>query len=98
MASYELTKELRLNGNGELSGVGGSMGRLEGKVAVMTAATSGMALATAKLFVEEGACVFFTGRRQDKLDEAVSTIGGNIVGVRGDASDLDDLDRLYETI
>jgi len=74
------------------------MGRLEGKVAVMTAATSGMALATAKLFVEEGACVFFTGRRQDKLDEAVSTIGGNIAGVRGDASDLDDLDPLYETI
>jgi NAD(P)-dependent dehydrogenase (short-subunit alcohol dehydrogenase family) len=74
------------------------MGRLEGKVAVITAATSGMALATAKLLVEEGAYVFITGRRQDKLDEAVSTIGGNIAGVQGDASNLNDLDRLYETI
>ena len=51
------------------------MGKLEGKVAVITAATSGMALATAKLFVEEGAYVFITGRRQDKLDEAVKIIG-----------------------
>jgi NAD(P)-dependent dehydrogenase (short-subunit alcohol dehydrogenase family) len=54
------------------------MGKLEGKVAVITAATSGMALATAKLFVEEGAYVFITGRRQDKLDEAVKTIGSNL--------------------
>ena len=46
------------------------MGKLEGKVAVITAATSGMALATAKLFVQEGAYVFITGRRQEKLDEA----------------------------
>ena len=46
------------------------MGKLEGKVAVITAATSGMALATAKLFVKEGAYVFITGRRKDKLDEA----------------------------
>ena len=49
------------------------MGKLNGKVAVITAATSGMALATARLFVEEGAYVFITGRRQDKLDEAVKT-------------------------
>jgi NAD(P)-dependent dehydrogenase (short-subunit alcohol dehydrogenase family) len=81
-----------------MRGVRASMGRPEGKVVVITAATSGMVLATANLFVEEGAYVFITGRRQDKLDEAVSTIGGNIAGVRGDASDLDDLDRLYETI
>src|ERR1700687_5475910 len=74
------------------------MGRLEGKVAVITAATSGMALATAKLFVEEGAYVFITGRRQDKLDEAVKLIGKNVTGVQGDASSLADLDRLYETV
>jgi NAD(P)-dependent dehydrogenase (short-subunit alcohol dehydrogenase family) len=74
------------------------MGKLEGKVAVITAATSGMALATAKLFVEEGAYVFITGRRQDKLDEAVKTIGKNVTGVQGDAANLADLDRLYATV
>jgi NAD(P)-dependent dehydrogenase (short-subunit alcohol dehydrogenase family) len=74
------------------------MGKLEGKVAVITAATSGMALATAKLFVEEGAYVFITGRRQDKLDEAVKAIGRNVTGVQGDAANLADLDRLYETV
>ena len=74
------------------------MGRLEGKTAVITAATSGMALATAKLFVEEGAYVFITGRRQDKLDEAVKLIGRNVTGVQGDAGNLVDLDRLYETV
>src|SRR5229473_6483395 len=70
------------------------MGKLEGKVAVITAATSGMALATAKLFVKEGAYVFITGRRKDKLDEAVKLIGNNVTGVQGDASNLADLDRL----
>ena len=70
----------------------------KGKVAVITAATSGMALATAKLFVEEGAYVFITGRRQDKLDEAVKMIGRNVTGVQGDAANLADLDRLYETV
>jgi NAD(P)-dependent dehydrogenase (short-subunit alcohol dehydrogenase family) len=74
------------------------MNKLKGKVAVITAATSGMALATAKLFVEEGAYVFITGRRQDKLDEAVKIIGKNVTGVQGDASNLADLDRLYETV
>src|ERR1700744_3349385 len=73
------------------------MGKLEGKVAVITAATSGMALATAKLFVEEGAYVFITGRHKDKLDEAVKLIGKNVTGVQGDASNLADLDRLYDT-
>src|SRR5271165_5692009 len=75
-----------------------SMGKLDGKVAVITAATSGMALASAKLFVQEGAYVFITGRRQDKLDEAVKAIGRNVTGVQGDASNLDDLDRLYDTV
>ena len=74
------------------------MGKLEGKTAVITAATSGMALATAKLFVKEGAFVFITGRRKEKLDEAVELIGGNVTGVQGDAADLADLDRLYETV
>ncbi|QOY86962.1 SDR family NAD(P)-dependent oxidoreductase [Paludibaculum fermentans] len=74
------------------------MGKLEGKVAVITAATSGMALATAKRFVEEGAYVFITGRRQNKLDEAVKLIGRNVTGVQGDAANLADLDRLYETV
>jgi NAD(P)-dependent dehydrogenase (short-subunit alcohol dehydrogenase family) len=74
------------------------MGKLEGKVAVITAATSGMALATAKLFVEEGAYVFITGRRQDVLDKAVKAIGRNVTGVQGDASVLADLDRLYEVV
>jgi NAD(P)-dependent dehydrogenase (short-subunit alcohol dehydrogenase family) len=74
------------------------MGKLEGKVAVITAATSGMALATAKLFVEEGAYVFITGRRQDKLDEAVTLIGKNVTAVQGDAANLADLDRLYDIV
>ena len=74
------------------------MGKLDGKVAVITAATSGMALATAKLFVQESAYVFITGRRQDKLDEAVKAIGRNVTGVQGDAANLADLDRLYETV
>jgi NAD(P)-dependent dehydrogenase (short-subunit alcohol dehydrogenase family) len=74
------------------------MGKLEGKTAVITAATSGMALATAKLFVEEGAFVFITGRRKEKLDEAVDLIGRNVTGVQGDAANLADLDRLYETV
>src|SRR5947208_3926380 len=74
------------------------MSKLKGKVAVITAAPTGMALATAKLFVEEGAYVFITGRRQDKLDEAVKLIGRNVTGVQGDASNLADLDRLYETV
>ena len=74
------------------------MGKLEGKVAVITGATSGMALATAKLFVEEGAYVFITGRRKEMLDQAVKAIGKNVTGVQADSSKLDDLDRLYEAV
>jgi NAD(P)-dependent dehydrogenase (short-subunit alcohol dehydrogenase family) len=74
------------------------MGKLNGKVAVITGGTSGMALATAQLFVEEGAYVFITGRRQEALDEAVKLIGRNVTGVQGDAANLDDLDRLYEVV
>ena len=64
------------------------MGKLEGKVAVITGGSSGMALASAQRFVEEGAYVFITGRRQEALDEAVKLIGRNVTGVRGDAANL----------
>ena len=74
------------------------MGKLEGKVAVITGGSSGMALASAKLFVEEGAYVFITGRRQETLDEAVRLIGRNVTGVRSDASNLDDLDHLFDAV
>jgi NAD(P)-dependent dehydrogenase (short-subunit alcohol dehydrogenase family) len=74
------------------------MKKLENKVAVITGATSGMALASAKLFVQEGAYVFITGRRQKELDEAVAAIGSNVTGVLGDSANLADLDRLMETV
>ncbi len=74
------------------------MGKLDGKVAVITGATSGMALAGAKLFVDEGAHVFISGRRQDELDQAVELIGRNVTGVQGDSADLADLDRLFDTV
>jgi NAD(P)-dependent dehydrogenase (short-subunit alcohol dehydrogenase family) len=74
------------------------MGKLEGKVAVVTGGSSGMALASAKLFVKEGAYAFITGRKQEQLDEAVKLIGRNVTGVRGDAANLDDLDRLFDTV
>jgi NAD(P)-dependent dehydrogenase (short-subunit alcohol dehydrogenase family) len=74
------------------------MGKLDGRVAVITGGTSGMALASAQLFVEEGAYVFITGRRQEKVDEAVKLIGRNVTGVQGDAANLDDLDRLFDTV
>jgi NAD(P)-dependent dehydrogenase (short-subunit alcohol dehydrogenase family) len=74
------------------------MKKLEGKVAVITGGSSGMALESAKRFVEEGAYVFITGRRQKQLDEAVKLIGWNVTGVRGDAANLADLDRLFETV
>jgi NAD(P)-dependent dehydrogenase (short-subunit alcohol dehydrogenase family) len=74
------------------------VGKLEGKVAVITGGSTGMALAGAKLFVDEGAHVYITGRRQEALDEAVKLIGRNVTAVRGDAADLDDLDRLFDTV
>ena len=74
------------------------MNKLANKVAVITGATSGMALATAKLFVEEGAFVFITGRRQKELDEAVQAIGKNVRGVKCDSANLPDLDALFEIV
>jgi len=74
------------------------MGKLQGKVAVITGGTEGIGLATARLFVHEGAYVFITGRRQKELDEAVTAIGSNATGVQGDVAKLADLDRLYQTV
>lgn len=74
------------------------MGKLQGKVAVISGGTTGIGFAAAKLFVEEGAYVFITGRRQKELDEAVQAIGDNVTGVQGDVSKLADLDQLYETV
>jgi NAD(P)-dependent dehydrogenase (short-subunit alcohol dehydrogenase family) len=74
------------------------VGKLDGKVAVITGATSGMALAGAKLFVDEGAHVFISGRHQEALDEAVEQIGRNVTGVQADSANLEDLDRLFDTV
>ena len=72
--------------------------KLEGKIAVITGGNSGIGLATAQRFAQEGARVFITGRRQAELDRAVKDIGPAAVGVQGDVSTLADLDRLYETV
>src|ERR1700732_1367721 len=74
------------------------MGRLQGKVVVITGGSTGIGLAAAELFVKEGAYVFITGRRQKELDEAVKIIGKNVTGIQGDVAKLSDLDRLYETV
>ncbi|MCM3365485.1 glucose 1-dehydrogenase [Bacillus safensis] len=74
------------------------MGKFEGKIALVTGGTSGIGLATAKKFVNEGAYVYITGRRQNELDKAVNQIGKNVTGVQGDISKLEDLDKLYDMI
>ncbi|MEH2107740.1 glucose 1-dehydrogenase [Nostoc sp.] len=73
-------------------------GKLTGKIALVTGGNSGIGLATAQRFVEEGAYVFITGRRQNELDAAVKKIGENVTGVQSDVSNLADIDRLYTTI
>jgi NAD(P)-dependent dehydrogenase (short-subunit alcohol dehydrogenase family) len=74
------------------------MGKLDGKVALITGGSSGIGLATAKRFVSEGAYVFITGRRGTEVDTAAREIGGSVTGVQGDVSNLGDLDRLYAQI
>jgi NAD(P)-dependent dehydrogenase (short-subunit alcohol dehydrogenase family) len=73
-------------------------GKLEGKIALVTGGSSGIGLATAQLFVKEGAYVYITGRRQAELDKAVKTIGTQVKAVRADVSKLADLDRLFAQI
>jgi NAD(P)-dependent dehydrogenase (short-subunit alcohol dehydrogenase family) len=74
------------------------MGKLDGKVAVITGGSSGMALAGARLFADEGAHVFISGRRQDTLDKAVESIGRNVTAVQADSANLNDLDRLFDAV
>jgi len=74
------------------------MGKLEGKIALITGGNSGIGLATAKRFVNEGAYVFITGRRERELAAAVKEIGKNVTAVQGDVSNLGDLDRLFAQI
>src|SRR6516225_2340992 len=71
---------------------------LTGKTAVITGGSSGIGLATARRFVDEGATVFITGRRQAELDAAVKQLGAAATGVQGDAGNLADLDRLYAAV
>jgi NAD(P)-dependent dehydrogenase (short-subunit alcohol dehydrogenase family) len=73
-------------------------GKLEGKVALITGGNSGIGLATAKQFVNEGAYVFITGRREAELAAAKKQIGKNVTAIQGDVSNLDDLDRLFAQI
>jgi NAD(P)-dependent dehydrogenase (short-subunit alcohol dehydrogenase family) len=74
------------------------VGKLEGKVAVITGGNSGIGLATARRFVDEGAYVFITGRRQAELEKAAAAIGRNVSTVQGDISRLDDLDRMFAQV
>lgn len=72
--------------------------KLQGKIALVTGGTSGIGLATAKRFIDEGAYVYITGRRQEELDAAVKELGSNVFGVQGDTANQADIDRLYATI
>jgi hypothetical protein len=93
-ASFPVAPNGRTNDNqGETD-----MGKLEGKIALVTGGSNGIGLATAKRFVSEGAYVFITGRREPDLAAAVKEVGRDITAVRGDVANLDDLDRLFAQI
>src|SRR2546425_11200049 len=77
---------------------GKNVGKLEGKIALITGGNSGIGLATAKQFVNEGAYAYITGRREPELAAAVKEIGRNVTGVQGDVANLGDLDRLFTQI
>ena len=74
------------------------MGKVSGKIAVVTGGNSGIGLAAAKLLAEEGASVVITGRRQDGLDAAVADIGRNVLAVKSDVADLAELDKLFNLV
>jgi NAD(P)-dependent dehydrogenase (short-subunit alcohol dehydrogenase family) len=74
------------------------MGKLDGKIALITGGSDGIGLATAQEFVAEGAYVFITGRRKEALDSAVKKIGKNVKAIQADSSKLDDLDNVYKII
>ena len=73
-------------------------GKLEGKIALVTGGSSGIGLATAKRFADEGAYVFITGRRASELDKAKNFLGKNVTAVQGDVSNLSYLDRLWDIV
>src|SRR5438132_14053102 len=77
---------------------GKNVGKLEGKIALITGGNSGIGLATAKQFVNEGAYAYITGRREPELAAAVKEIGRNVTGVQGDVANLGDLARLFTQI
>ena len=98
MTSTSTSTSTSAAGTGPATDPGPATGRLAGRTALVTGATSGIGLATAHRFAREGATVVVTGRRQQQLDAAVAAIGPRAVGVRGDAGDLADIERVMATI
>src|SRR4029077_16454465 len=89
---------IETNPNREMTTNEKQLGKLDGKVALITGGHSGIGLAPAQRVVNEGAYVFITGRRKAELDAAVKEIGKNVTAVQGDVANLDDLDRLFAQI